>query len=142
VLRGGSCWDVIDVLSLHSYARTPATVLAKLTAYSHTFADDMAGTGGRSPKRLWLTEVAAASNDVDFVAAFARTLMSTSGGLADRAQFGHVERVSWFSELSFASFNMSGYTPRPNEAWVSALFNPYGGLTPVGEAFFANCAAA
>ena len=40
----------------------------------------------------------------------------------------------------FPAFNMSGYTPQPRESWVSSLFEPFGGLTPVGQAFFANCA--
>ena len=37
---------------------------------------------------LWLTEVAAASNDVAFVVPFVKELMSASGGLADRAKSG------------------------------------------------------
>ena len=61
-------------------------------------------------------------------------------GLADRGAFGYVERVSYFSEISFPAFNISGVVPRPNEAWSSSLFNPFGGLSPVGSAFFENCA--
>ena len=33
-----------------------------------------------------------------------------------------------------------GYRPKPFEGWASSLFNPFGGLTQVGENFFENCA--
>lgn len=94
-----------------------------------------------SKKELWLTEVAAGYSDASDIVPFVKQLMSTSGGLADRAAYPYVSRVSWFSEWSFRAFTVSGVAPRPNEAWQSSLFEPYGGLAPVGEAFFENCAS-
>ena len=86
--------------------------------------------------------MAAGYSDETKVAAFATELMATSGGLADRTKYGAVARVSWFSEFFFPGFNVSGVPAAPNEMWVSTLFQPFGGLTKVGEAFFANCATA
>ena len=51
-----------------------------------------------------------------------------------------MERVSYFSEYSFGAFNLSGRSAEADEARASSLFNPFGGLTPVGDACFANCA--
>jgi hypothetical protein len=135
-----NCWDVIDAIQIHSYAKTAAEVLAKINGYQSQFQDDFSGSSGRSKKTLWLTEVAAGSHDGAEVVQFVKDLMATSGGLPDRSQFPEVERVSWFSEWFFPAFNVSGVPARPNENWVSSLFNPYGGLSDVGTAFFANCA--
>ena len=103
------------------------------------FADDFGGAGGRSPKELWLTEVAAGFGDETKVAAFATALMSAKGGLGDRAKYGHVARVSWFSEFFFPAFNVSGVAAKPMESWSSSLFNPFGELSAVGEKFFSFC---
>lgn len=78
-------------------------------------------------------QVAAASGDVDEVKQFAADLMNTNGGLADRTKYDFVEKVSWFSEFFFPGFNVTGHTVAENEQWSSSLFNPFGGLTPVGE---------
>ena len=137
-----NCWDVIEVLQIHAYAHAAADVLTKIQGYANEFVDDFAGTGGRSKKTLWLTEVAGGTSDGTKQTQFATELMATSGGLGDRTMFPYVERVSWFSEMSFPAFNVSGVVPKENEAWTSSLFNPFGGLTPVGDAFFANCADA
>ena len=85
--------------------------------------------------------MAAASNDATVIVPFVQELMSTQGGLADRSKYGAVERVSWFSEWFFPSFSVLNYTPKPFESWVSSLFDPYGGLSKVGDAFFENCAS-
>lgn len=137
---------------VHAYARHAADVTGKLADYYMVFKDDFDGANGRKPKTLWLTEVAAGSSDPDFVAGFAEDLMAPETGLGNRQPggaggFGFVERVSWFSEFNFGSFNLTaskngpGYTPRPNEQWVSSLFNPFGGLSPVGTKFFSHCAS-
>ena len=118
-----------------------ADVLGKIDGYLDHFADDFGGAGGRSKKTLWLTEVAAGSNDASQIVPFAKALMSTQGGLADRTKYAAVSHVSWFSEWFFPAFNVSGSTARPQESWSSALFDPYGGLNDVGDAFFENCAA-
>jgi hypothetical protein len=64
---------------------------------------------------------------------------SPGGGLADATKYSFVERVSWFSEFFFPGFNVTGHVVQPLESWSSSLFNPFGGLSPVGTAFFANC---
>merc|ERR1711865_384073 len=56
--------------------------------------------------------------------------------------FGYLSHVSWFSEYFFPSFKMSGTSPKPNEVWSSTLFQPFGGLTLVGDNFFKYCAVA
>lgn len=137
-----NCWDVIDALQIHSYAKSAAEVLARVDGYLEAFSDDFSGAGGRSPKTLWLTEVAAGSNNATEVAPFVRGLMSTSGGLADRAKYAAVSRVSWFSEFFFPAFDLGASKARPFESWSSSLFEPFGGLSPVGDAFFENCAPA
>lgn len=143
-LDGGAtnCWDVIDVLQIHAYAKSADEVLAKVRSYGTAFADDFAGTGGRSAKELWLTEVAAGSSDAAVIVPFVTKLMSPAGGLADRTAFGYLARVSWFSEWSFPAFDVAGAAARPNEAWQSSLFDPFGGLSPLGDVFFENCASA
>lgn len=137
-----NCWDVIDAIQIHAYAKTAQDVLTKVDGYKTQFADDFSGSGGRSQKELWLTEVAAGSNDAAQIVPFAQGLMATSGGLADRNKYGFVARVSWFSEWFFPAFNVSGVPSKQFESWASSLFEPYGGLSKVGDAFFANCAAA
>ncbi len=135
-----NCWDVISVIQIHAYAHSAKDVLAKIQAYHDAFQEDFEGTNGRSKKVLWLTEVAGGTADGKIQASFAKELMSPEGGLADRDTFGYVERVSYFSEMSFPAFNISGVVPREHEAWSSSLFNPFGGLSPVGSAFFEHCA--
>ena len=134
-----NCWDVIDAIQVHAYAKSASDVLTKIDDYLDVFPDDFAGTSGRSQKTLWLTEVAAASNDGAEVAAFASALMASSGGLADRTKYASVSHVSWFSEYFFPGFNVTGHVAKPAESWSSSLFNPFGGLTDVGSAFFAGC---
>eukprot|EP01079_Euglenida_sp_SAG-EU17-18_P003585 gene3585-4026_t len=92
-------------------------------------------------------QTATSSSDGVAVAKYATELMDMSVGLGNRAPaslggFGFVSHVSWFSEFFFSSFTVGGRFPRQFETWSSSLFNPYGGLTPPGEAFFANCADA
>ena len=135
-----NCWDAIDGIAIHAYAMTPQEVLAKIDKYLAVFADDFAGVNGRSRKTLWLTEVAAASSDQKTILQFVEGLMSSSGGLADRTKYGAVSHVSWFSEYFFPAFNVTGHVAREHESWTSPLFNPFGGLNSVGDAFFANCA--
>lgn len=149
----GTCLAFRPGEKVHAYARDAADVTDKLTEYCHAFADDFEGSQGRKPKVLWLTEVAAGSSDPSFVANFVDRLMAPNTGLANRRSgsaggFGFVERISWFSEFNFGSFNLTaskngpGYTPRTNEQWVSSLFDPFGGLSPIGAKFFAHCAPA
>ena len=52
-----NCWDVLDSIQIHAYEREASDVLAKIDEYNKVFADDFAGTNGRSKKTLWLTEV-------------------------------------------------------------------------------------
>ena len=107
------------------------------------------------------------SNNASAISEFVDDLMNPSTGLTNRDTFGYVEKVrrafvlrthactsslftpapclynclqvSWFSEFAFDAFNMSGVTPKLNEAWVSSLFNPYGSLSSVGATFFKHC---
>lgn len=135
-----NCWDAIDAIQVHAYTKDPTEVLAKLDGYHSQFAEDFSGTNGRSKKSLWLTEVAAGSNDAAVIVPFVKRLMSPSGGLADRERYGFVSHVSWFSEWYFPAFNVSGEAAREWENWSSSLFEPFGSLSDVGDAFFQNCA--
>ena len=137
--RQTNCWDVIDHIQIHAYARTAAEVMAKIQGYRDVFAEDFEGRNGRKRKTLWLTEVAAGSSDGAFVRGFVQDLLSPTSGLMNRDTYGYVERVSWFSEFSFGSFPVGSYVPAPRESWVSSLFNPFGDLSSVGEAFFGLC---
>jgi hypothetical protein len=138
-----NCWDAIDVLQVHAYAKSATEVKQKLQSYNTVFRDDFEGTNGRTKKTLWLTEVAMGSSNGTEVAAFVDDLMNANDGLSNRAVdggFPFVERVSWFSEFFFPAFNVSGVAAKPMESWSSSLFDPFGGLTVVGERFFAHCA--
>lgn len=134
-----NCWDVIDNIQIHAYARTAKEVLEKIEGYRDVFAEDFEGQNGRTKKTLWLTEVAAGSSNGQFVAGFVEDLLSPSIGLMNRSLFPYVERVSWFSEFSFGSFPVGDYVPAPREAWTSSLFNPFGDLSVVGEKYFGMC---
>merc|ERR1719476_195303 len=140
-----NCWDVIDSIQIHAYARTAQSVLGNIEGYHQTFLEDFEGTNGRKRKTLWLTEVAAASGDEAFVASFVDDLLNPSGGLTNRDKYGYVEKVSWFSEYSFPSFPVGAsqtggpdYIPAPYEPWVSSLFQPFGALTEIGSRFFGH----
>ena len=139
-----NCWDAIDVLQIHAYAKTAQDVKDKIRKYYDVFRDDFEGTNGRKKKVLWLTEVAMGSANGTEVAGFVRDLMNEEDGLANRAAaasngFGFVERVSWFSEFFFPAFNVSGVPAAPMESWSSSLFNPFGDLSVVGQEFFSHC---
>ena len=41
---------------------------------------------------------------------------------------------------SVLTFEIKGSAPREFESWSSSLFDPFEGLSKVGDAFFANCA--
>ena len=41
--------------------------------------------------------------------------------------------------MSLAPFTIGTTVPRPNQRWTSALFGPYGDLSPIGRRFFAAC---
>jgi len=138
--RTTNCWDVIEVIQIHAYALKAEDVFTKIEGYHTEFAEDFSGSNGRTKKLLWLTEVAGGTADGATQTEFATQLMSKTGGLADRSKYPYVERVSWFSEMSFPAFKLGDTVPSVNEAWSSSLFNPFGGLSPVGDAFFANCA--
>ena len=58
-----NCWDVIDAIQVHAYAKDAAEVKAKLREYYEVFEEDFEGTAGRKKKTLWLTEVAMGSAD-------------------------------------------------------------------------------
>jgi len=137
--RQTNCWDVIDSIQVHAYAKRASDVHSKLLEYAKVFADDFAGANGRSKKTLWLTEVACGSANVTEITGFVDDLMNAQTGLANRDTFGFVERVSWFSDWSFDAFNVSGVAPRPFETWSSTLFDPFGPMSPVGQRFFSHC---
>ena len=140
---GGSsnCWDVIDVLSVHAYDFDAKNVLAKLDTYHQHFADDFAGTNGRTRKSLWLTEVAMASSEASEVARFARELMDPKSGLHNRDAYGYVEKVSWFSSWAFSAFNVSGRVPRLHEMWSSNTNYPSPEKCPQRERLFLSIAS-
>jgi hypothetical protein len=134
-----NCWDVIDVLSIHGYAKEAADILGKIDGYRDVFADDFDGANGRKEKTLWLTEVAMGSSDGDAIVGFVDDLMNAETGLTNRVKYDFVEKVSWFSVWSFFAFELDDELPENYEAWSSTLFNPYGSLSQVGEAFFSYC---
>mmetsp|Transcript_5820 Transcript_5820/g.12487 ORF Transcript_5820/g.12487 Transcript_5820/m.12487 type:complete len:362 (+) Transcript_5820:68-1153(+) len=134
-----NCWDVIDAIQIHAYARTAAEVKEKIKGYETIFQEDFDGTNGRKKKTLWLTEVAMGSNNATEITGFVDDLMNEKDGLNNRETFGFVEKVSWFSDYSFDSFKVGTYVPHENEVWSSTLFFPYGQLSPVGERFFSHC---
>jgi len=115
-----NCWDVIDVISVHSYANAVADILHNLREYGDVFADDFAGANGRSKKVLWLSEIAMGSSELDEIVPFVDGLMAA---LNDRAAFGFVGLIAWhgstwskrpFSQCRFlsASTQCHGRQPR------------------------------
>ncbi|CAE8722945.1 unnamed protein product [Polarella glacialis] len=136
---GVNCWDVIDHIQIHAYARTAAEVKKKVAGYYEEFKEDFEGLNGRKKKTLWLTEVSMGSNDVAEIVPFVQDLMNSEDGLTNREKFGYVEKVSWFSSFSFPSFKIGEYEPREHEVWSSSLFFPYGQLSGVGQTFFHFC---
>ena len=89
-----NCWDVIDAIQIHAYARTAQEVLDKIRDYREVFAEDIEGRNGRTRKTLWLTEVAAASSNGTFVTGFVNDLLSNSTGLMNRTEFSYITHVS------------------------------------------------
>mmetsp|Transcript_52334 Transcript_52334/g.162404 ORF Transcript_52334/g.162404 Transcript_52334/m.162404 type:complete len:383 (-) Transcript_52334:105-1253(-) len=136
-----NCWDVIDSIQIHAYARSAEEVKTKIREYYEVFQEDFEGLHGRKKKTLWLTEVAMGSSNVTEILPFVEALMNPHDGLTNRAVFSYVEKVSWFSSYGFSSFSLPTYQPREFEVWSSSLFAPFGSLTPVGEKFFALCKA-
>ena len=137
-----NCWDVIDTIQIHGYARDAQDIKDKIAEYRAAFDEDFSGSGGRKQKTLWLTEVAYGGNDAASITKFIDDLMNPTDGLTNRATYPYVEKVSWFSEWSFDAFTVSGVTPRPFETWSSNLFFPLSGeLSPAGTAFFGACNA-
>jgi hypothetical protein len=114
-------------------------VIGKVQQYGTAFADDFAGANGRSQKTLWITELACGSNNATEIVQFINDLFDPATGLNNRTQFSYLEKVSWFSDYAFGSFNVSGVAPQPYETWSSTLFYPFGGLSPVGSAFVSAC---
>ena len=115
-----NCWDVIGVISMHSYANSVDDILRNLRAYGDVFADDFAGANGRSKKVLWLSEIAMGSSELDEIVPFVDGLMAA---LNDRAAFGFVGLIAWhgstwskrpFSQCRFlsASTQCHGRQPR------------------------------
>lgn len=116
----------------------------KIRSYYKEFQEDFEGLNGRTKKTLWLTEVAMGSSNGTAITGFVHDLMNSKDGLTNRSPasqggFAFVERVSWFSEFNFGSFTVSGVAPKPHETWASSLFDPFGSLSSVGEAFFSHC---
>jgi len=136
-----NCWDVIDTIQIHAYARTAEEVKRKIQEYHEVFREDFEGLNGRKKKTLWLTEVAMGSNNASEILPFVESLLSAEDGLTNRALFPYVEKVSWFSSYGFSAFSLPSYEPREFEVWSSSVFAPFGRLSPVGERFFALCKA-
>lgn len=134
--KSTNCWDVLDAIQIHAYSHYASAVVSKIDDYYQEFEEDFLGTNGRSKKTLWLTEVAAATNNATKVVSFIDELMTTLKG---SSKYDFVERVSWFSEYSFGAFEVDGIVPQPREQWASSLFNPFGNLSIVGDAFFGHC---
>jgi hypothetical protein len=138
-------FDRIDALALSVQSEIAIREAMKddLQKQLQVFQEDLEGTNGRNKKTLWLTEVAAGSNDSDFIAKFVDDLMNSQDGLTNRDLFGYVEKISWFSEWNFPAFKVGDYTPGQNEVWSSSLFEPTtGNLTPQGERFVTHCKSA
>ncbi|CAK9006159.1 unnamed protein product [Durusdinium trenchii] len=138
--RQTNCWDVIDALPIHGYARSAEEIKQKLQQYHRVFQEDFEGTQGRSMKKLWLTEVTMGSNEASELVSFVDGLMNAHDGLQNRELFSYVERISWFSEWSMGAFKLSSYVPHMDEAWSSSLFEPTTGhFTPHGQSFIRHC---
>ena len=43
--------------------------------------------------------------------------------------------------MYFPGFDVPGHPIEDGEMWTSSLFNPFGSLSEVGEAFFSHCDA-
>merc|ERR1712048_1384072 len=135
-----NCWDIIEAVPIHCYARTGAECVAKIQQYYDVFTEDFEGTNGRTKKTLWLTEVSAASNMADIHITFINDLMNPTVGLGNRDKFHFVELVTYFSDYVFPAFATGSYTPATNEMWSSSLFVPIdGNFTSVGQAFVTKC---
>lgn len=135
-----NCWDIIDVIQIHAYARTAQDVKDKVQGYYNEFQEDFDGSRGQK-KTLWITELAAASNDPNFIDTFVAEIFDGNNGFMNRRTYFYLEKVSWFSEFVFPSFAVGGYVPKPHEKWVSTLFDAYSSLSPVGKTLFNMCGA-
>eukprot|EP00931_Biecheleriopsis_adriatica_P052589 TRINITY_DN30620_c0_g1_i1.p1 TRINITY_DN30620_c0_g1~~TRINITY_DN30620_c0_g1_i1.p1 ORF type:complete len:500 (-),score=110.33 TRINITY_DN30620_c0_g1_i1:70-1344(-) len=125
-----NCWDIIEAIPIHAYARTAAEIKQKLHEYHQVFLDDFQGQAGRKQKYLWLTEVTMGTNDAAELTHFVDELMNAKDGLQNRE----------FSQWSLGAFRVGSYTPKQYEAWSSSLFEPTTGhLTPHGEHFVELC---
>lgn len=85
-----NCWDVTSAINLHVAGEASragaAQVLRNIEDYAKAFADDLAGTDGRSRKSLWLTEVTVASAEISEILPFVAALMDERSGLRNRGK--------------------------------------------------------
>ena len=98
--KSTNCWDVIDVIQIHAYARDAQDVKDKISSYHAVFQEDFDGSNGRNKKTLWLTEVAAGTNDGSKAVQFVEDLMNPTDGLTNRDTYGFVEKVFFLPEFS------------------------------------------
>jgi hypothetical protein len=97
--KSTNCWDVIDVIQIHAYAKSAKEVKQKIASYYAEFSDDFEGTNGRTKKSLWLSEVAMGSSNGTAISEFVTDLLNPTDGLTNRGEgsaggFGYVSRVS------------------------------------------------
>ncbi|CAJ1402281.1 unnamed protein product [Effrenium voratum] len=123
-----NCWDVVDALPIHAYARTAQEVKDKIHQYHKVFQEDFDGINGRTRKTLWLTEVTMGTNDATDLVKFVDDLMNSENGLQNRQLFGFLDRVSWFSQWSVGSFQLGSYAPHTDEVPVAGRTNSQGRL--------------
>lgn len=133
-----NCWDVIGVIQFHSYQYTSQAVTKAVQTWEKAWADDIAGTGGRSKKTLWLTEFAhAGTTDASDPDGTARAFMEESINFFKTRP--SISGFSWFSQPNWASFTIGGQKPA-SPTWTSELINAATGqLTVLGQKYMSLC---
>jgi len=132
-----NCWDVIDILPIHSYAYTAHDVIGKLLAWEAVWAEDLIGANGRSKKTLWLTEFsrvgAVDSSDPD-----GKTRAFMHDVMEYMTASPYVSGWSWFSEVNMSSFVLGDREPE-TATWATDLIDKEGKATVIGSYYAELC---
>ncbi|CAK9091767.1 Hypothetical protein (Fragment) [Durusdinium trenchii] len=106
--RQTNCWDVIDALPIHGYARSAEEIKQKLQQYHRgptgatheVFQEDFEGTQGRSMKKLWLTEAIRRVDALPF-RDYSKTMpfsLRQPGDHGQQRSFGVGELCGWLDD--------------------------------------------
>jgi len=128
-----NCWDVIDIIQFHAYYHTSDKFINKLQYWEESWADDLQGLNGRTPKKFVVTEFAhcGTSDPADPDGEGRKFMTETIGYMANSDNYAG---WSWFAapNTTFASFVIDRIVPT-KPFWDSTLIYENGETTELGK---------